>query len=179
MVRIRSNSFAGVIGSLTAIMAALAGCRGSKSASIREETARRVTFTRDIAPIVFQQCTPCHRPEESAPFSLITYQDVRQRARAIVAATERRVMPPWLPQPGYAEFAGERRLTSAQIETFRRWQEDGVLEGEPADLPPLPHFTEGWQLGQPDLAIKLPRPYILRPGGPEVWRNFVIPIPVR
>ena len=179
MVRIRSSSLAGVIGSLAAIMTVLAGCRGSTSASIREGTARRVTFTRDIAPIVFQQCTPCHRPEESAPFSLITYQDVRQRARAIVAATERRVMPPWLPQPGYAEFAGERRLTSSQIETFRRWQEDGVLEGELADLPPLPHFTPGWQLGQPDLAIKLPQPYILRPGGPEVWRNFVIPIPVR
>src|SRR5712691_11155922 len=97
MVRISSISFAGVI-SLAAIMAALAACRGSKSASIREETARRVTFTRDIAPIVFQQCTPCHRPEESAPFSLITYQDVRQRARAIVAANGRRVMPPWLPQ---------------------------------------------------------------------------------
>ena len=122
-------------------MAAVAGCRGFQSASAGDHSAHPVTFTKDVAPILFQQCAPCHRPGESAPFSLLTYQNARQHVRAIVAATGRRFMPPWLPQQGSAEFAGERRLTSAQIETLRRWQQDG----EPSDLPPLPHFTEGWQ----------------------------------
>jgi len=87
-------------------------------------------------------------------------------------------MPPWLPEPGYGEFAGERRLTNSEIETIRRWEQQGAVEGNPTDLPPLPQLTEGWRLGEPDLVIKLRRPYTLRADGPEVWRNFVIPIPV-
>jgi Flp pilus assembly protein TadD len=109
---------------------------------------------------------------------VLAYRDVRQRARAIAAVTQRRFMPPWLPEPGHGTFAGERRLTDRQIETIRRWEEQGATEGNPANLPPLPHFTEGWQLGEPDLVVKLPRPYTVRADGPEVWRNFVIPIPV-
>jgi Flp pilus assembly protein TadD len=137
-----------------------------------------LTFTKDVAPIVFQECALCHRPGESAPFSVLNYREVRQHARKIVAATQSRFMPPWLPEAGYGEFAGERRLTDSQIETIRRWEEQGAVEGSPSELPPWPKFTEGWQLGEPDLVIKLPQPYSLRPAPPEVWRNFVVPIPV-
>src|SRR5687768_4480140 len=73
-----------------------------------------VTFTRDVAPIVFQSCASCHRPAGSAPFSLLTYEDVRTRADQIVAATARRFMPPWKPEPGHGEFVGARRLTDQQ-----------------------------------------------------------------
>ena len=127
---------------------------------------------------LFRACAPCHRPGEAAPFSVLSYQDVRPRVRTIVSATASRFMPPWLPEPGYGEFAGERRLTDAQIDTIRRWHEQGAIEGDPAALPPLPAFTPGWQLGEPDLVIKLPRPYTLAADGREVWRNFVVPVPV-
>lgn len=137
-----------------------------------------LTFTRDVAPILFQECATCHRPGGAAPFSVLDYQEVREHARTIVAATRKRFMPPWLPEPGYGEFAGERRLTNAQIDTIEQWQAEGALEGNPADLPSPPRFSEGWQLGEPDVVIKLPRPYTLRADGMDVWRNFVIPIPV-
>src|SRR5437868_1456659 len=73
------------------------------------------TFTKDIAPIVFRHCAPCHRPEGSGPFPLLTYDDVRRRADQIVAVTGKRVMPPWKPEPGFGTFVGERRLTGDEI----------------------------------------------------------------
>src|ERR1700686_3373236 len=78
--------------------------------------AEPVTFNKHIAPLVFQYCSPCHRPGEAAPFSLLTYTDARKHASQIVAVTERRYMPPWLPETGYGNFAGERRLTAQQLQ---------------------------------------------------------------
>jgi Tfp pilus assembly protein PilF len=87
-------------------------------------------------------------------------------------------MPPWLPEQGYGEFAGERRLADDQIDTIRRWVEQGTLEGNRAELPPAPQLSGGWQLGEPDLVVKLPRPYTMRAGSEDVFRNFVIPVPI-
>ena len=101
-----------------------------------------VTFNRDIAPIVFESCTPCHRPGESGPFSLLSYSDVRKHARQIVTVTKTRYMPPWLPEHGFGEFAGERRLTDSQIALFERWVEEGTAEGDPRDLPPPPRLRK-------------------------------------
>ena len=137
-----------------------------------------LTFNKDVAPIVFENCAACHRPGEPTPFSLLSYQDVRKRARQVAVVTENRFMPPWLPEEGYGEFHGQRRLTSDQIATFRKWVEDGALEGDPDDLPPLPQFTEGWQFGEPDLVIEMTEPYTLPAGDRDVFRSFVIPIPL-
>src|ERR1700674_228526 len=70
----------------------------------------QVTFTKDIGPLVFAQCASCHRPEGSAPFSLLTYADVKRHARDIATVTANRSMPPWKPEPGYGDFVGTRRL---------------------------------------------------------------------
>src|SRR5262249_21364190 len=70
----------------------------------------KVTFSEQIAPIVFTQCTLCHRPGEAAPFSLMNYNDVRKHARTIVRAISSRYMPPWQPDPGYGEYLNARRL---------------------------------------------------------------------
>src|SRR4051812_19034007 len=76
--------------------------------------AAPVTFAGDIAPILYAQCAPCHRKDGPAPFSLITYADARRHASQIAAATRRRYMPPWKPEPGFGDFTGARRLTDAQ-----------------------------------------------------------------
>ena len=135
----------------------------------------QVTFTRDVAPILFSACASCHRPEGVAPFSLLTYDDSRKHAAAIVAATRDRVMPPWKPEPGYGEFLDERRLTREQIATLQRWFDGGLVEGDPALLPRPPTWTGQWQLGTPDLVIET-APYTLRASGDDVYRNFVLPI---
>jgi mono/diheme cytochrome c family protein len=73
--------------------------------------AAKVTFNRDVAPIVYQYCASCHRPGEAGPFPLLTYQDVKKHGHQIVAVTQTRFMPPWLPEPGELKFADERRLS--------------------------------------------------------------------
>jgi Flp pilus assembly protein TadD len=140
--------------------------------------AQTVTFNRDIAPVVFQYCAPCHRPGEAAPFPLLTYDDVKRHAAQIAAVTASRYMPPWLPEPGKGEFEGERRLNDTQIAAIRRWAANGTPEGKPGDLPSRPRFTEGWQLGTPDLVVALDRPFTLAPSGSDVFRNFVLRVPI-
>ncbi len=137
-----------------------------------------VTFTKQIAPIVFEKCASCHHPGGSGPFSLLTFEDVRKRAKLISSVTESRYMPPWLAEPGYGEFGDVRRLSDEQIAIIKRWVDEGAVEGAASDLPPVPKFNEGWQLGQPDLVIKMDRPYTLAAGGADVFRNFVLNVPI-
>jgi len=135
-----------------------------------------VTFSRDVAPILFQNCGICHHPGGPAPFSLLTYPDARQHATQIAAATKSRYMPPWKSQPGLVQFVGQRHLTNEEIGTIEKWVAGGTLEGEGA--PAAPEWTEGWQLGKPDLVVSLPQPYTLPAEGVDVSRVFVLPVPL-
>ncbi len=135
-----------------------------------------VTFTRDIAPIVFDKCGVCHHPEGPAPFSLLTYSAAKQHATQILAATRSHFMPPWKSEPGFGDFVGQRHLTNGEIGLIERWVEGGALEGDPRPVP-APTWTEGWQLGKPDLVVSLPAPYQLSPDGIDVSRVFVLPVP--
>src|SRR6185503_20184982 len=112
-----------------------------------------VTFCKDVAPIIFQHCATCHRPGQSAPFSLLTYEEAKKKARLIGEVTERRYMPPWLPEHGYGQFAGERWLSVDEIGRIKQWLAEGAEEGNAADLPPMPAWPEGWELGPPDLIV--------------------------
>src|SRR5258708_1277794 len=125
-----------------------------------------VTFNKHIAPIVFKNCVPCHRPGESGPFSLLTYDDVKKHARQIVTVTKSRYMPPWLPDTGFVRFADERRLRADQIRLIERWVEQGEAQGPPADLPPLPKFATAWQRAEPVPVPRLPQSYTLPAAGP-------------
>lgn len=158
-----------------AASASLTGWAPFGRVSGRVQAPSRVTFSRDVAPILFTSCVPCHRPEGIAPFSLLTYDDASSHAVEIVETTSDRVMPPWKPEPGYGEFVDERRLTSDQIATLRRWVDDRLPEGDPAVLPRPPTWNGQWQLGTPDLVIES-APYTLRATGDDVYRNFVLPI---
>ena len=139
------------------------------------ETAAEVTFNRDIAPIVYKYCAPCHRAGEAGPFPLLTYEDTAKFARQIAVITERRIMPPWLPEPGELKFAGELRLSDEQIGIFKRWAEEGAPQGEAKDLPLRPQFTPGWQLGKPDLVLHAKKAYTLAASGTDDYWNFIFP----
>jgi tetratricopeptide (TPR) repeat protein len=135
------------------------------------------TFNKDIAPIVWTRCAPCHRPGEVGPFSLLTYDEVRKRATQIAAVTARGVMPPWKPK-GDGLFENERRLTDRERQTIQQWVASGTPEGDAADLPPVPNWNDGWQLGKPDLVVRMADAYIVPADGTDVFRTFVIPIPL-
>jgi Tfp pilus assembly protein PilF len=143
-----------------------------------QRSAERLTFNRDVAPIIFQSCSACHRPGDAASFPLLTYRDVKSRARQIADVTRSRFMPPWLPAPGNFAFADEHRLTADQIAVIQKWVEQGATEGEARDLPAAPSFTAGWQLGEPDLVLKADKPYMLPASGGDQYWNFVLRVPI-
>ncbi len=130
-----------------------------------------VTWSHDVAPVVYQYCAQCHRPGEAGPFALLTYDDVKKHARQIADLTHRRVMPPWLPDPG--PFQDQLRLTDDQIRMFAEWAAAGAPEGDASETPAPPKFTEGWQLGPPDLVLEASEPYHLPASGTDYYWNFV------
>jgi len=182
-----------------AVIAMVAGAACSPTTNQGDKNpGRPVTFNRDIAPILFANCASCHRPIDDAPaqpvaasgsladpicvagapFSVLDYDSVRRHARAVKSAVQRGAMPPWLPDAGHGLFAGERRLSHDQIQLIANWVDAGAPEGNPEDKPTPPATSGGWQLGKPDLVLRLGEPYVLQPGTRDVFRNFVIPVPI-
>ena len=137
------------------------------------------TFHRDVRPLLVQRCFGCHRASGWAPFSVLDFADVRDRAQSIGEAVRSGAMPPWLPDPVAVTFAEQRRLPADEVETIERWVAGGALEGEPENHLDVPQFAEGWQIGEPDLVLRLDDTFTLPATGPDVYRNFVIPIAVR
>lgn len=139
---------------------------------------RQVTFNKQIAPLVFERCAACHRPGEVAPFSLLSYQDLKKRARQVEAVITKGIMPPWKPVAGHGDFSNGRRLTSEEIAIFKDWVAQGMLEGDAADLPAAPRFSTGWQLGTPDLVVTMAAPVDVPAEGRDVYLNLVLPFTV-
>lgn len=131
-----------------------------------------VDFNHDIAPLVYQHCAACHHHGEAAPFPLLTYQDVKKRAKQIADVTRSRFMPPWLPEKGYGDFSGDPRLTPEEIQLFANWAAAGSPEGNGSVTPS--DFAEGWSLGPPDLIVEAPHSYMLPASGSDVYFNFVL-----
>jgi tetratricopeptide (TPR) repeat protein len=158
-------------------VACLVGCAAG-SAEQGRAAAGSVTYFAQIAPIVLKDCSPCHRPGESAPFSLLTYEDVKKRATQIVKVTSSRFMPPWLPEPGYGRFEEERRLTDAQIKLFEEWVKQGTPAGTPRKGAETPQSSAGWLMGQPDLVLRAARPYTVPADAGATFWNFIMPVPI-
>lgn len=151
------------------LVMALAGCR--------ESATRVTTFHRDVAPILHSRCASCHHTGGSAPFSLLTYDDARNRASQIAEVTESRFMPPWLPESGHEAYLGNRSLADEEITTLARWQREGAVEGDPAEAVALPKFGDEWQLGKPDLILESPE-FHLPAEGKDRFRNFILPVTI-
>jgi len=134
-----------------------------------------VTFTRDIAPILFQRCVECHRPGEIAPMSLMTYQEVRPWAKAIRERVVERSMPPWFADPHYGKFANDPSLSQNEIDTVVAWVNAGSPKGDDKDLPPAPRFTAGWTIGQPDVVLEMQEEYSIPAEGTIPYLYFTIP----
>jgi len=136
--------------------------------------AQTVTFNKQIAPIIYNNCSSCHRPGEAAPFSLLSYQDVAPKARMIAAVTSSHRMPPWKAEPASYSYRDERRLTDAQIQLIQAWVKQGMPEGKPEDRLAPPKFSSGWMLGEPDLIVEMPAGFDVPADGPDIYRNIVV-----
>jgi Flp pilus assembly protein TadD len=128
---------------------------------------------------VFNNCTTCHHPGGGGPFSLLTYEDARRWGQQMATVTAARYMPPWLPEHGFGDFEDERRLSQEQIALIARWVQTGMPEGDVSALTPPPTYSETWQHGTPDLILTVKRPFDLAASGTDVFRNFVLPYPLK
>jgi mono/diheme cytochrome c family protein len=138
-------------------------------------SAKSVTYTKDVAPILFKNCAECHRPGEAAPMSLLSYADARPWAKSIREKVASREMPPWHAGPHSAAFKNDRRLSRAEIDTILAWIDGGAKEGAAEDMPSAPQFADGWSIGQPDVVLQMPEEYTLEASDSDEYQYFEIP----
>ena len=150
---------------------------GSRYSNI-EAAESRVTFSHQIAPILYKNCATCHHPGGSGPFSLLSYADAARWGKLIEKVTQSRYMPPWLPEPGYGDFADSRRLPNLEVALIKQWVDSGMPQGDLADAPTSPVYSNDWQLGTPDLILHSESSMSVPAGGSDLFRNFILPVPI-
>ncbi len=144
---------------------------------VRERVAKadgKVTYHRDVQPILQAHCQQCHRPGEVGPFSLMTYKQAVNWAQDVKEYTHSRKMPPWKAVEG-GPFHNERKLSDKELATIAAWVDGGTPEGDPKDGPKPKTFTQGWQLGTPDLVLTMPEEMTVGPAGKDIFRCIVMP----
>ncbi len=134
-----------------------------------------ITFTQHVAPILWNNCARCHRPGAVAPFSLISYKDAAKRADFICEVVSSGRMPPWKPQAGAGVFRDASQLSAVEKELLERWAQTGRQEGNPALLPPMPRFNDGWQIGEPDVVLTMTEPFRVPASGGDPYWAFALP----
>jgi hypothetical protein len=139
------------------------------------KSAANVTFSKDVAPIIQKNCQVCHRPGEVAPMSFMNYKEVRPWAKSIREKVVTREMPPWFADPKHSEFSNDCRLSQKDIDTIVAWVEGGTKEGDPKDLPPNPKYTEGWQIGKPDVVLPMTVEFQIPAEGVIPYKYFAVP----
>jgi hypothetical protein len=159
---------------LAAGMLCAALCAAAQ-AQAQSPAAAGPTFSKDVAPIFYKNCTNCHRPGEIGPMPLVTYQDARPWAKSIATRVTSGTMPPWHADPSSGEFENDRRLSDADKETILKWANGGAPEGNAQDRPPVPKYQDGWQVGEPDAVFALVEEYPVPANGTIEYKYFEIP----
>lgn len=149
---------------IPAALLALPACAG----------AAEVTFSRDVAPILYKHCVSCHHPNDIAPMSLLTYREARPWAAAMKQAVVTGKMPPWKADPAHGKWSNDARLSDEEKNTLVAWANGTKAEGDPKDMPPMPSFGDGWQIGKPDAVIAIPEQK-LAGSGPDEYTYIKVP----
>ena len=138
------------------------------------KVANELTYSKDVAPIFYKNCTGCHRPGEIAPMSLLSYKEARPWAKSIREKVANKEMPPWHADPNHGEWRNDRRLSQQSIDTIVAWVNQGAKEGDPKDLPPVPQYTLGWRIGKPDEVFAAPEQSVPA-DGVVAYRYLTVP----
>jgi hypothetical protein len=157
------------------LCAAICVAAATTPARAQEPSGSAPTFTKDVAPIFYKNCTSCHRPGEIAPMSLLTYQDARPWAKSIATRVAAGTMPPWHADSSHIAFVNDRRLNDADKATLLKWASGGAPEGDQKDLPPAPKYTEGWTIGEPSAVLTMQEDYPIPASGTVAYQYFEVP----
>jgi hypothetical protein len=133
------------------------------------------TFYRDVLPILQTHCQRCHRSGEIGPMPLVTYPQAKAKVAKIVDKVSAREMPPWFADPRFGHFANDPSLSAAEIETLAAWAKAGAPAGDASDAPPAPHWTDGWNIPQPDAVVQMPEAVALPADGEVDYTYEIVP----
>jgi|RhiMetdeSRZDD1v2_1073273.scaffolds.fasta_scaffold64650_2 mono/diheme cytochrome c family protein len=137
---------------------------------------KEVTFNKDVAAILYNNCASCHRPNDIGPMSLLSYKEARPWARSIKEKVVNREMPPWSPDPAYGEFSNDHRLAQTDVDTIVAWVDQGAKEGIAKDLPKMPDsIGGGWEIGKPDVVLQMAEEHVVKPDDPDQYINYFMP----
>ena len=142
---------------------------------VAAQTKNAPTFTKDVAPILYKNCAGCHREGEIGPMPLLTYEQARPWAKSIRERVALSQMPPWHADAARGTFLNDRRLNETEKSTLIAWVDGGAPQGDPKDLPPVPKFAEGWEIGTPDVVLNMVKPYAVPSTGTIEYQYFSIP----
>ena len=138
------------------------------------EAVPPVTYAKDVAPILQRRCQGCHRPGQVGPFSLLSFDEVKGRAKMIASVVQDGVMPPWNADARFdGVFANQRSLGADEKKTLLAWIEGGMPRGNPADEPPPRAWPAGWSIGTPDVVFE--PEYDVEAKGPFTAQGFAVP----
>ncbi len=137
--------------------------------------SKNITWSEHIAPIIFKNCTPCHRPQQSGPFNLLSYTDAVKKAKLIKFVTQTGYMPPWPADANYSHFVDEKLLTKIEINLIKNWVDNGLQLGDSLKQPKVAEYYNGSQFGKPDLVIKSQKAYQINGNGTDAFLIMKFP----
>jgi hypothetical protein len=137
---------------------------------------KQVTYADDIAKIIYAHCTPCHRPGSAGTFNLLTYEDVKSKARSIELVTRSRFMPPFPADPSYVHFRDEKVLTAEEINDIQEWVSEGAPMGQEEKIPPAPEFPGVSTFGKPDLVVHMKKSLFIEGNNKDHFMMMKIPV---
>jgi hypothetical protein len=133
------------------------------------------TFAQDVAPILYRNCTTCHRPDGLGPFSLIDYEDAKANAAEIGDAIAAGYMPPWHAEGPHGIFRNDRRLSAADKDTMLKWIAAGTPPGDLTRRPPAPEYPRRWEIGTPDAVVTMAEDFVVPASGTVEYQYFEVP----
>ena len=137
-----------------------------------------ISFNEHVAPIIYKNCSNCHRPGESGPFPLTNYQEVYRKKKTIEKVVRLGIMPPWPADPSYSHFVGEMILSEYDKKIITAWLKQGAKEGSAKLKPNFPIFPKGSQIAKPDLVLKMPKKYLLKGDNKDHYWIMKIPFEI-
>ncbi len=147
----------------------------SRPDDTKSQLASSPTFYKDVLPILQDRCQSCHRSGEAAPMPLLTYEQTQPWSNKIAAEVEMKMMPPWFADPQYGHFSNDPSLTAEQIAAIVDWAKAGAPAGNVNDAPPRRKWTDGWNIPQPDVVVKMPKPVIIPAQGQVEYTYEIVP----
>jgi hypothetical protein len=134
-----------------------------------------VTYSHDVAPILYRKCAACHHPNDIAPMSLVDYKSARPWAKAIREAVRLKRMPPWFADPAIGHYSNDPSLSESERQIITDWVDQGAKEGDPGGLPQTPSYIDGWRIGRPDVVFDIGQDHVLKGTSVDEYIYFTVP----